>query len=890
MASRLLSPPSHPEMMGRIGRYDVERMIGSGGMGLVFKAHDTELNRPVAVKLLAPYLAENGSARKRFAREARAAAAVVDEHVVAIHNVESGEDPEKPPFLVMKYIAGGSLQQRLDHDGPLNVCEILRIGMQIAKGLSAAHAQGLIHRDVKPSNILLDEGVERALLTDFGLARAENDACLTRSGFHAGTPHYMSPEQIRGEAIDGRSDQFGLGCVLYAMCTGHPPFRADSSYAVLRRITDDNPRPVREINPDLPVWLDQIVTKLLSKSPDDRFESVEEVAELLARCLAHVQHPTTTSLPDSLSTLSPGRIDGTPRWLKYLSGAAFVLALIFLGVLIVLELNKGTLRIESAADDIPLRIMQGDDVVETLTVTRAGASVRVAAGQYIVIIDGEIDGLHVNHGTVSLTRGGIGVVQIVRTPELSLGAATEEVTVDAENAYDSTAIHQIFATVDGEVSEVAVEYMDVVAKGDALIRLRSHELELQRVEIVSQNQALRAADELVRAQFEKDRDRESLIRKQAEIALKKKKLDAKMALHEQRAQDLVTKSPIAGVVVSRDVGKNLRGRPIEAGQMLLQIKASESVSENEDSAAHPVPESSAPGSLRGARFVDPDSEPRFPLLADDGDFRRQIRPPGQGSHVEESAIGRDFPAKSDGQLQAYAVGSHLTDSLFRIQATITDEPASSTRLAGDVETAAQELITTLKETCGEPASIRFVSSKMKLLVRHDPKGHERIDELFRTLGINGCERIGVDVLEVSDEWVHEEHEDEMRELIGAAILTPEMVKRAKDMCLSEPTRTVQTIALTPGRPGSLISFQVPLTLTARVSSESGQIEVRVDQPAIEGTYTDPAIHEKYDSKFYTVIRRVVGDGSAIVVSPPGSDNFAWLLIPRVENSEPAEIE
>ncbi len=162
-------------MLGRIGRYDVERLIGSGGMGVVFKAYDTELNRPVAVKLLAPYLAGNGAARKRFAREARAAAAVVDDHVVPIHNVETESEH---PFLVMKYIGGGSLQQRLDREGPLEVCEVLRIGMQTAKGLAAAHAQGLIHRDVKPSNILLDEGVERALLTDFGLARAEDDACL----------------------------------------------------------------------------------------------------------------------------------------------------------------------------------------------------------------------------------------------------------------------------------------------------------------------------------------------------------------------------------------------------------------------------------------------------------------------------------------------------------------------------------------------------------------------------------------------------------------------------------------------------------------------------------------------------------------------------------------
>ncbi|GAB5407379.1 MAG: hypothetical protein Aurels2KO_56100 [Aureliella sp.] len=300
MAKQLLSVASHPEMLGRIGRYDVERLIGSGGMGVVFKGHDTELNRPVAVKLLAPYLASSGAARNRFAREARAAAAVVDDHVVPIHNVETDDEH---PFLVMKYIAGGSLQQRLDRDGPLDVCEVLRIGMQTAKGLAAAHAQGLIHRDIKPSNILLDEGVDRALLTDFGLARATDDASLTRSGFQPGTPHYMSPEQVRGEAIDNRSDLFGLGCVLYALCTGHPPFRSETSYAVLRRITDDTPRPIRETNPDVPEWLERIIMKLLAKSAAKRFHSAEQIGEMLEGCLAHVQDPTTAPLPALVTEL-----------------------------------------------------------------------------------------------------------------------------------------------------------------------------------------------------------------------------------------------------------------------------------------------------------------------------------------------------------------------------------------------------------------------------------------------------------------------------------------------------------------------------------------------------------------------------------------------------------
>ncbi|MFT7641051.1 MAG: hypothetical protein ACI9G1_002795, partial [Pirellulaceae bacterium] len=408
MARQLLSPPSHPEMLGRIGRYDVERLIGSGGMGVVFKAYDTELNRPVAVKLLAPYLASSGAARSRFAREARAAAAVVDEHVVPIHNVESDGEP---PFLVMKYIAGGSLQMRLDRDGPLEVCEVLRIGMHTAKGLAAAHAQGLIHRDVKPSNILLDEGVERALLTDFGLARAADDASLTRSGFHPGTPHYMSPEQVRGEAIDGRSDLFGLGCVLYALCTGHPPFRSETSYAVLRRITDDTPRPIRETNPTIPPWLEQIVMKLLAKSPDDRFDSAEQVAELLEGCLAHVQQPTTRPLPTPLAAMS-GQRNRRPPIGKFSVAAAFAFSLICAGVLLVLELNKGTLTIESDADDVAIRIMQGDETVQRLMVSREGKTTRLRAGPYTIVFDGPVTDYTITDSKVVLKRGETEVAKV----------------------------------------------------------------------------------------------------------------------------------------------------------------------------------------------------------------------------------------------------------------------------------------------------------------------------------------------------------------------------------------------------------------------------------------------------------------------------------------------
>jgi serine/threonine protein kinase len=289
-----LSPSEKPGQLGRLGPYEVLEVIGRGGMGVVLKAFDPSLQRVVAIKVLAPHLAASGTARRRFTREARAAAAVSHDHVVTIFAVEENH---RPPYLVMQYVAGRSLQQRLDESGPLELKEILRIGMQTAAGLAAAHAQGLVHRDIKPANILLENGLDRVKITDFGLARAADDASLTQSGVVPGTPQYMAPEQARGEALDHRADLFSLGSTLYAMATGRPPFRASSTLAVLRRVADDTPRPVREVNPDVPAWLAAIIEKLHAKSPAQRFQSAAEVAELLGQHLAQVQQPASPRPP-----------------------------------------------------------------------------------------------------------------------------------------------------------------------------------------------------------------------------------------------------------------------------------------------------------------------------------------------------------------------------------------------------------------------------------------------------------------------------------------------------------------------------------------------------------------------------------------------------------------
>lgn len=269
-----------PGHLGRLANFEIIRVIGRGGMGVVMHGFDNCLQRDVAIKVLDPNLAQDEIAVKRFCREARAAAALTHENVVAVHQVEHEEEADLP-FLVMQLVHGEALDERLRREGQLTLNEIVRIGMQTARGLAAAHAKGLIHRDVKPANILLERGTNTVKLTDFGLARAAEDVRLTSSGIVAGTPLYMAPEQARGEEIDHRADLFSLGVVLYELAAGETPFWGKTPLMVLKRLTEEEHRPIRELNPNLPVWLTNIIDKLLAKKPADRFQSAAEVADLL---------------------------------------------------------------------------------------------------------------------------------------------------------------------------------------------------------------------------------------------------------------------------------------------------------------------------------------------------------------------------------------------------------------------------------------------------------------------------------------------------------------------------------------------------------------------------------------------------------------------------------
>jgi WD40 repeat protein len=284
-----LQPSENPEFLGKLGHFNIVGVIGRGGMGIVLRALDRCLQRFVAIKVLSPEFAGNDTARLRFCREARAAAAVTHENVVAIHEVDQDEESGLP-FLVMQLVSGTSLEEHIATHGAMKLTEVLRIGAQAAAGLAAAHRQGLTHRDIKPANILLESDLQRVKITDFGLARAAEDVRLTQTGFVPGTPLYMAPEQARGEEVDHRADLFSLGSVMYAMCTGRPPFQGSTPFVILKNVTEEQPPPIAVLNPEVPGWLVDVIDKLHAKKPEDRYQSAADVAEKLSRALVRIEH------------------------------------------------------------------------------------------------------------------------------------------------------------------------------------------------------------------------------------------------------------------------------------------------------------------------------------------------------------------------------------------------------------------------------------------------------------------------------------------------------------------------------------------------------------------------------------------------------------------------
>ncbi len=279
LSVEFLAPPSGPGEIGWLGGYRVLKVLGAGGMGVVFHAEDPQLKRAVALKAMLPHLAISPSARQRFLREAQATAAIEHDHIVPIYCV--GED-RGVPFLAMPLLKGEALDVRLQREGQLPLAEVLRIGREVAEGLAAAHERGLIHRDVKPGNLWLEGERGRVKVLDFGLARAAGgNSHLTQQGAIVGTPAYMAPEQVNGRALDARCDLFALGAVLYRMATGEPAFQGTDPISTMMAVATEQPRAPRELNPSLPPALNTLILRLLAKDMADRPSSAGEVARVL---------------------------------------------------------------------------------------------------------------------------------------------------------------------------------------------------------------------------------------------------------------------------------------------------------------------------------------------------------------------------------------------------------------------------------------------------------------------------------------------------------------------------------------------------------------------------------------------------------------------------------
>ncbi|MEM1228032.1 MAG: serine/threonine-protein kinase [Planctomycetota bacterium] len=326
--------------VGTLREFDLLRFIGRGGMGLVFEALDTKLQRSVAIKLMSPGLLAEATASERFLCEAQSAARINHANVVTIHAVDQVRGL---PFLVMELVHGRSVEEQLSESNGFAIPDILNVAKQTALGLSAAHGQGVIHRDIKPSNLMLDAQSEHVKIADFGLASTVSEFSLTRSGQMVGTPDFTSPEQANAESVDARSDLFSLGCVLFLLCSGRRPFESPSFIKTLDAVRAREPERVDRLNIDIPRPLAEIVERLLQKRPEDRFQSAGDLSDALTRIdLSNAQ--TANRLRSSV-TFTPQK--------RFVLASAIAAVLILLCLLFgLISLNpSGISTADSAAVD-----------------------------------------------------------------------------------------------------------------------------------------------------------------------------------------------------------------------------------------------------------------------------------------------------------------------------------------------------------------------------------------------------------------------------------------------------------------------------------------------------------------------------------------------------------
>lgn len=405
----LLSAAVEADEIGRFAGYRVLKYLGQGGMGIVFAAEDPHLRRQVALKILNPVLAASRIACRRFERETQAAAGFEHDHIITIYHV--GEEGGLP-FMAMQLLEGESLQDRLDWEGTLTDAETLRIGKEIANGLTAAHQRGLLHRDIKPDNIWVQSDGGRVKILDFGLARlAGSESRLTDFGSVIGTPDYMAPEQAMGTEVDERCDLFSLGSLLYRCVTGETPFRRDTAVATLVAVNEHAAPAAAEVS-DCSAELSDFIARLMRKQATDRPESAAFVSTQLSELIAGnaISQPNSSQIPPRYRT-----------WLVASAAAAAAAAALLLAIIIQITTNKGTLTVE-VSDDEYATTVQGETLLIREVSTGKQIKVRlgensVSPGEYEIQVQNLPDGITFSAPRFCIFRGGEKQVEVTFQPK-----------------------------------------------------------------------------------------------------------------------------------------------------------------------------------------------------------------------------------------------------------------------------------------------------------------------------------------------------------------------------------------------------------------------------------------------------------------------------------------
>lgn len=297
---------NEPGAFGKVGSFHLQEELGRGGMGVVYKAWDESLRRIVAVKFIRQDRSLSMAARERFFREARAAASVSHPNIVVVHRID---EVRSIPFIVMEYVDGLSLEHMISREHRFSPLELMQLILQVAEGLQAAHENGIIHRDIKPSNIMVETGSGRSKISDFGLARiGEEVSSESEEGSLLGTPAYMSPEQVSGGVLDGRSDLFSLGCLIHAVVTGHSPFKGKSFADSVTRVLTTQPKPLIDSSPSVPAVLSNICSRLLEKNPADRYQTSKELVQEIRSVILDLQKGENVPMVDTIIVSSPSQI------------------------------------------------------------------------------------------------------------------------------------------------------------------------------------------------------------------------------------------------------------------------------------------------------------------------------------------------------------------------------------------------------------------------------------------------------------------------------------------------------------------------------------------------------------------------------------------------------